>query len=126
MRLADVHLLCGPSVVVELKAVERRRGAMTTPYERTRALVHTRQFLQDLCDSERSPAVPDPVRVEARRLLRHYPSNRDLELLVMALPQWFAREDGRDRPSLLELLGESGPTDGEFAEELERVVRERR
>lgn len=100
---------------------------MTTPYERTRALVHTRQFLQDLCDSERSPAVPDPVRVEARRLLRHYPSNRDLELVVMALPQWFAREDGRDRPSLLELLGESGPTDdGEFAEELERVVRERR
>jgi len=61
---------------------------------RLRALVHTREFLRDLCDSERTPKVPDSVRAEARRLLRHYPLGRDLKLVGMALPLWFAWREG--------------------------------
>jgi len=68
---------------------------MTTPDERLRAIVHTREFLLDLCNSKRTPTVPDSVRAEARRLLRHYPHDRDLELVVSALPQWFAWPVGR-------------------------------
>lgn len=62
---------------------------MTTPEERTRAVQHTREFLQELMDSDRSPGVPEAVRAEARRLLRHYPSGSDLHLAHLALPnQW--------------------------------------
>jgi hypothetical protein len=55
---------------------------MTLPYERTRSVVRTRAFLTRLV----SPYLPDglkripkPVREEALRLLRHYPSVVDLK-----------------------------------------------
>lgn len=63
---------------------------MTMPDERTRALRQTREFLQELMDSERTPAVPDEVRRQAKRLLRHYPLDMHLNLLHRALPNWFA------------------------------------
>ncbi len=62
---------------------------MTTPGERTRAVQHTRDFLQGLMDSEATPGVPDAVREEARRLLRHYPLASDLRLAHLALPNWW-------------------------------------
>ncbi len=55
---------------------------MTLPHERTRSVVKTRDFLARLV----SPYLPDglkripkPVRQEALRLLRHYPSAVDLK-----------------------------------------------
>lgn len=55
---------------------------MTLPHERTRSVVKTRDFLARLA----SPYLPDgckripkPVREEALRLLRHYPSVVDLK-----------------------------------------------
>jgi hypothetical protein len=69
---------------------------MTTPDERTRAVQHTRDFLQELMDSGRTPGVPDAVREQARRLLRHYPRGEDLRLAHLVLPnQWGVLPDGR-------------------------------
>jgi len=45
---------------------------------RVRAVLHTKDFLENLCSSETTPGVPDVVRHQARRLLRHYPSRMDL------------------------------------------------
>jgi len=63
---------------------------MTTPEERSRALLQTRHFLQELCKSGCTPGVPDSVRREARRLLRHHPDAGDVDLVAMAFPQWWA------------------------------------
>lgn len=49
---------------------------MTLPYERTRSLVQTGDFLRQL---SRSQEIPDSLRNEAKRLLRHYP---DADLLL--------------------------------------------
>lgn len=61
---------------------------MTTPNERTRSVIQAREFLQELM---RSADVPESVRTEARRLLRHYPSNGDLQLTALALPGWWEK-----------------------------------
>jgi hypothetical protein len=73
---------------------------MTTPDERVRAVLHTKDFLEDLCSSEAMPGVPDAVRQQARRLLRHYPSRMDLARTSRFCPHIFdvealdAREAG--------------------------------
>lgn len=59
---------------------------MTIPFERTRALVETKQFLKELIDPSATPRVPKTVREIARKLLRHYPSLRDIELAHKELP----------------------------------------
>jgi len=43
---------------------------LTLPYERTRSLVQTADFLRQL---SRNQEIPDSLRNEAKRLLRHYP-----------------------------------------------------
>ncbi|RPR66101.1 hypothetical protein IPC1040_32540 [Pseudomonas aeruginosa] len=43
---------------------------MTRPHERTRSLVQTEEFLRELA---KNPELPESIRGEARRLLRHYP-----------------------------------------------------
>ena len=59
---------------------------MTIPFDRTRALIETKQFLQELQDPKLTPRVPAAVREIARKLLRHYPSYYDVELAHQALP----------------------------------------
>lgn len=44
---------------------------MTMPSERTRSIIQTREFLVDL---SRDKSLPEAVRTEALRLLRHYPA----------------------------------------------------
>lgn len=44
---------------------------MTMPSERTRSIIQAREFLFDL---SRDKTLPEAVRTEARRLLRHYPT----------------------------------------------------
>lgn len=44
---------------------------MTMPCERTRAIIQTREFLDDM---SRDNSLPERVQIEARRLLRHYPT----------------------------------------------------
>lgn len=53
---------------------------MTTPHERTRNLVQTAAFLKSLCAE---PTLPEGIRAEANRLLRHYPTMSDLKLLAL-------------------------------------------
>ncbi|MEY2116228.1 MULTISPECIES: BPSL0761 family protein [Rhodanobacter] len=48
---------------------------MTLPYERSRAVIETRQFLKELLTNARVPA---SVRGEARNLLRHYPGGNEV------------------------------------------------
>nr|WP_315232434.1 BPSL0761 family protein [uncultured Albidiferax sp.] len=61
---------------------------MTTPYERTRALVQTRDFLQRLATLG-DDAVPISLLMEAETLLRHYPVVAQIELAHKALPMFF-------------------------------------
>jgi hypothetical protein len=60
---------------------------MTTPHERTCSIVQAREFLQEL---RSSPEVPESVRNEAHRLLRHFPSDGDLLITASAFPNWWA------------------------------------
>lgn len=62
---------------------------VTMPDERTRALLETKDFLVELISAEATPGVPDSVRREARRLLRHFPGLVELDLAHRALPRFF-------------------------------------
>ncbi len=57
---------------------------MTLPYEEHTAIVYTELFLLKLISSKKSPGVPLPIREEARRLLRHYPSKTRIKTLFDA------------------------------------------
>jgi hypothetical protein len=55
---------------------------MTLPFERTRSVLNTRQFLLELCNPEQTPRVPKTVRSQARALLRHFPNPSDINNVV--------------------------------------------
>ena len=63
---------------------------MTLPDERYRSVVQTRRFLLDLCNSQHTPRVPKLVRQTARDMLRHYPSDWDMQQAAAAAPDVFA------------------------------------
>jgi len=65
---------------------------MTLPDERYRAIRQARQFLIDLCDRTVTPKVPRAIRGEAYRLLRHYPSDYDLDRLSEKAPDVIIKE----------------------------------
>lgn len=52
---------------------------MTIPSERKSAVLRTEKFLLSLCDPKQTPRVPSEVRAEARRLLKHYPTEYHVE-----------------------------------------------
>ena len=60
---------------------------MTVPIERTNAVIRTQKFLIDLLDPKKTPRVPRSVRRQALHLLRHYPSEFDMNTIA-------GREDG--------------------------------
>ncbi|WP_454826652.1 BPSL0761 family protein [Paraburkholderia xenovorans] len=65
---------------------------MTTPAERTNAVIETRRFLQMLAYDD-NHTDPDKIRECAIRLLRHYPLDIDLSVSASALPKvWTAPE----------------------------------
>jgi hypothetical protein len=65
---------------------------MTLPDERYRAVIQTRQFLQDLCSSKRTPRVPKAIRAYAYSMLRHYPNDSDMEEISWICPELFCKE----------------------------------
>lgn len=79
---------------------------MTTPDERTRAVMQAKAFLQELCETERFPDVPAEVRRQAHVLLRHYPSAEHLDFAAVAWPQWWAPagKEASGAPSYKELM----------------------
>ena len=52
---------------------------MTLPFERFRAVNHTREFLMDLIDPALTPKVPKRIRQRAAYLLKHYPAHMEME-----------------------------------------------
>jgi hypothetical protein len=58
---------------------------MTTPDERTRAVVETRDFLLMLAGAD-EVTIPGLVQSVATGLLRHYPLDVDLAVSALALP----------------------------------------
>jgi hypothetical protein len=62
---------------------------MTTPYERTRSLIQTRELLKRLQDPGETPRVPRWLRDEARVLLRHYADYAAIEMAHKALPHLY-------------------------------------
>ena len=62
---------------------------MTLPDERYRAVVQTRRFLLDLCNAQHTPRVPKLVRDTARSMLRHYPSDWDMNRAAESAPEVF-------------------------------------
>lgn len=67
---------------------------MTMPNERTRSIIQTRVFLVDL---SRDRTLPEAVRTEAYRLLRHYPTANEV-LLAGKVEE--RREDSFTQPFL--------------------------
>lgn len=65
---------------------------MTLPDERYRAVMHTRIFLHELLNPEKTPRVPKDVREHAHWLLRHYPNERELEQAAEGSPHIFQKE----------------------------------
>jgi hypothetical protein len=59
---------------------------MTLPDERYRAVVQTQRFLLRILTT---PRVPKAVKDEARSMLRHYPSDYDMNRAAHAAPEVF-------------------------------------
>lgn len=59
---------------------------MTMPYERLRALKQTARLLEELCDPGKTPRVPSLVRDKARRALKHYPLDGEIDRMAESCP----------------------------------------
>jgi hypothetical protein len=51
---------------------------MTMPFERTRAVLYGKLFLEKLLDPQKTPRIPRSIRGQAKSLLRHYPGAYDI------------------------------------------------
>lgn len=54
---------------------------MTLPYERTRAVLRTEDFLRDMLDPKVTPRIPKQLRQHAASLLKHYPTRFEMEIV---------------------------------------------
>lgn len=71
---------------------------MTMPHERTRSLIQTGEFLQELAKNRE---LPERIQRQAQALLRHYPAGKDFTLQ--------AQVDSRCREELALLADQHGP-----------------
>jgi hypothetical protein len=62
---------------------------MTLPDERYRAVVQTKRFLLDILTT---PRIPKEIKEGARRCLRHYPDEGDLDQAAETSPHVFAKQ----------------------------------
>jgi hypothetical protein len=70
---------------------------MTLPDERYRALKQGKKLLEELCDPGKTPRVPSIVRDRARGVLRHFPSDYELERLADQVPELLDKVPFSDR-----------------------------
>lgn len=69
---------------------------MTLPYERTRAVINVHQFLLNLCSAHGPTGIkriPKEVRLEARRLLKHFPQPYDIHAAAKCAPDVFDQQE---------------------------------
>jgi hypothetical protein len=62
---------------------------VTLPDERYRSVVQTRRFLLKILTT---PRVPKAVKDEARSMLRHYPSDWDMQRTARMAPDMFQEQ----------------------------------
>ena len=100
-------------------AVANARGdKMTIPFERTRALVKTKEFLTELADPDRAPRYQAELQRIALTLLRHYPTYADIEQAHKVLPELYGPvppfSRAHAKTAITELgLDKLGPQDGD-------------
>ncbi len=70
---------------------------MTKPEDRYRALKQSRKLLEELCDPGKTPRVPSIIRDRARGILRHYPSDHDLDQLATNNPEMLEKLTVNDK-----------------------------
>lgn len=63
---------------------------MTLPDERYRSVREARRFLQSLTSVSSTPGVPKIIRNQAQGILRHFPTDWDLEQLLREMPDSYA------------------------------------
>lgn len=91
---------------------------MTMPDERFRAVKYAREFLYDLLDPKKTPKVPREIRDRARRVLRHYPLEHEMELAAEGHKDifWTTRQFQEQFPNII--IGDIGPTNDNARPEL--------
>jgi hypothetical protein len=52
------------------------------PDERLRSIHWAREFLRELLDPKKTPRVPKIIRSTARNVLKHYPTDYDMERVL--------------------------------------------
>jgi hypothetical protein len=65
---------------------------MTLPDERYRAVKWAREFMYELMDPKKTPGVSKSLRDQARSILRHYPSDWDMQQSAEASPDVFQEQ----------------------------------
>jgi len=65
---------------------------MTLPDERYRAVKWARELMYDLMDPKKTPGVPKNIREQARSVLRHYPSEYDMNRCAQTSEDIFAEQ----------------------------------
>ena len=80
-RQAPVVNVADTSSVIQIELEPH----MTTPSEKTRAVIETRRFLQALA-SDDGLSDSTNIRETAKRLLRHYPLDIDVSVSASAFP----------------------------------------
>jgi hypothetical protein len=70
---------------------------MTTAEDRYRAIKQSRKMLEELCDPGKTPRVPSIVRDRARSILRHYPSDFDLDTIAENSPDLLEKKSNTDK-----------------------------
>lgn len=64
---------------------------MTLPDERFRAVRYAQDFLRDLLDPKATPRIPKEIRRRARSVLKHFPSQYEMERVAVKSPEVFKK-----------------------------------
>jgi hypothetical protein len=70
---------------------------MTTAEDRYRAIKQSRKMLEELCDPGKTPRVPSMVRDRARSILKHFPTDYDLDRLAENSPDLLEKKSNTDK-----------------------------
>jgi hypothetical protein len=70
---------------------------MTLPDERYRAIKQGKKLLEELCDPGKTPRVPSIVRDRARSILKHFPTDYELEQLAASNPELLQKLSFNDK-----------------------------
>lgn len=82
---------------------------MTLPHERTRAVLHTAEFLTRISSPYGGgiKGIPSDVRREARALMRHYPTFTDLRMAANTAPEVFGKLEHFDATTQPSTMGDN-------------------